>query len=289
MALAFINIAHFNNYLRKIQFLVNMTLYMIGLGLGDLHDITLKGYNAVKKCKKVFLENYTSTYGSSVEELEAFFKKKIIIADRNLVEKESDKILVGENVAFLVVGDVFGATTHTDLFLRAKEKGIDVKIINNASILNAIGVTGLDLYKFGQTTSIVFDDDWLPETPYNVIKENLSRGLHTLCLLDIKVAEPSKTNLLKGINLAEPPRFMTIKQAIEILKKLEKKKKGKVINDSLLLMGVARLGHDNQFIKAGTLKELEKVDFGKPLHSLVIAGKLNEIEKEIIKKITFLR
>ncbi len=35
------------------------------------------------------------------------------------------------DVAFLVVGDVFSATTHTDLYLRAKEKGVKVKIVHN--------------------------------------------------------------------------------------------------------------------------------------------------------------
>jgi diphthamide biosynthesis methyltransferase len=40
-----------------------MVLYVIGLGLGDEQDITLRGLNAVKKCKKVFLENYTSVLG----------------------------------------------------------------------------------------------------------------------------------------------------------------------------------------------------------------------------------
>lgn len=33
---------------------------------------------------------------------------------------------VDEDVAFLVVGDPFGATTHTDLVLRAKERNIQV-------------------------------------------------------------------------------------------------------------------------------------------------------------------
>lgn len=40
-----------------------MVLFVIGLGLGDEQDITLRGLNAVKKCKKVFLENYTSVLG----------------------------------------------------------------------------------------------------------------------------------------------------------------------------------------------------------------------------------
>ena len=264
-----------------------MTLYIIGIGLGDKKDITVKGLEIVQDSDLVFLEHYTSVLSSSKEELEEFYNKKIILADRNLVENKADEILVPaktKNVSFLVVGDPFGATTHSDLFLRAKEKRIEVKIIHNASIMNAVAETGLELYKFGATTSIVFDDDWLPETPYDVIKDNLSRGLHTLCLLDIKVAEPSKENLKKGINKPEPPRFMTINQALSVLKKIELKRKEKIIHDDLLIVGVARLGSDDQKIVAGELLEIEKVDFGKPLHSLIIPGKLNEIEKEIIKK-----
>lgn len=35
-------------------------LYIIGLGLGDEKDITLKGLEAVKKCSQVYMEAYTS-------------------------------------------------------------------------------------------------------------------------------------------------------------------------------------------------------------------------------------
>ena len=35
-------------------------LYIIGLGLYDENDITVRGLQAVKKCKRVFLEAYTS-------------------------------------------------------------------------------------------------------------------------------------------------------------------------------------------------------------------------------------
>ena len=35
-------------------------LYLIGLGLGDERDITLRGLEAVKRCSKVYLEAYTS-------------------------------------------------------------------------------------------------------------------------------------------------------------------------------------------------------------------------------------
>ena len=35
-------------------------LYIIGLGLYDEQDITIRGLHAVKRCKRVFLEAYTS-------------------------------------------------------------------------------------------------------------------------------------------------------------------------------------------------------------------------------------
>ena len=52
-------------------------------------------------------------------------------------------------IAFLVVGDPFGATTHSDLVLRAKEKGVKVSVVHNASIMSAVGCCGLQLYNFG--------------------------------------------------------------------------------------------------------------------------------------------
>jgi diphthine synthase len=33
-----------------------MVLYMIGLGLGDEKDVTVKGLEAIKRSKRVFLE-----------------------------------------------------------------------------------------------------------------------------------------------------------------------------------------------------------------------------------------
>lgn len=109
-----------------------------------------------------------------------------------MVELEADEMLNGAkdgNVAFLVVGDPFGATTHTDLVIRAKERDIPTKIIHNASVMNAIGCNGLQLYSYGQTVSIVFfTESWRPDSFYDKIKMNRDLGLHTLCLLDIKVS-----------------------------------------------------------------------------------------------------
>ena len=60
------------------------------------------------------------------------------------------------DVSFLVIGDAFGATTHTDLMLRAQAQGVEVSVVHNASIMNAIGCCGLQLYNYGQAVSICF-------------------------------------------------------------------------------------------------------------------------------------
>ena len=45
----------------------NMTLYLIGLGLGDHKDITVKGLEIVKQSEEIYLESYTSVLGVNIE------------------------------------------------------------------------------------------------------------------------------------------------------------------------------------------------------------------------------
>jgi len=49
------------------------------------------------------------------------------------------------DVALLVIGDPLGATTHTDIILRAKSLDIPFRVVHNASIMNAVGVCGLQV------------------------------------------------------------------------------------------------------------------------------------------------
>eukprot|EP01027_Heterolobosea_sp_BB2_P012607 GEZU01018252.1.p1 GENE.GEZU01018252.1~~GEZU01018252.1.p1 ORF type:complete len:238 (+),score=53.91 GEZU01018252.1:45-716(+) len=206
-----------------------MVFYVIGLGLGDEKDITVKGLETVRSCSRIYLEAYTSILGVDKERLEAFYGKQITLADREMVESNSDEILANagtENVAFLVVGDPFGATTHSDIIVRARDLGIKVEVLHNASIMNACGVSGLQLYRFGQTISMVFfTETWRPDSWYDKVKQNRAIGLHTLCLLDIKVKEQSIENMMRGRKIYEPPRYMTVNQAIEQLIEIEDKRK----------------------------------------------------------------
>ncbi|GMY38087.1 probable diphthine methyl ester synthase isoform X1 [Fagus crenata] len=158
--------------------------YMVGLGLGNEKDITLRGLEAA----------YTSllSFGLSsdgLSTLEKLYGKSITLADREIVEEKADDILSearGSHVAFLVIGDPFGATTHSDLLVRAKKMGVDVKVVvvHNASVMNAVGVCGLQLYRYGETISIpFFSETWRPDSFYEKIQRNRKLGLHTLCLL----------------------------------------------------------------------------------------------------------
>lgn len=47
-------------------------------------------------------------------------------------------------------------------------------------------------------------------------------------------------------------------------------------------MGLARLGSENQMVVAGSMKQLLTVDFGAPLHCLVIVGDTHPVEEEML-------
>ena len=163
-------------------------LWVIGMGLGDERDVTLKGADAIRAADVVFLEAYTSILGVPHAQLEAAFGVSIQLAHRETVESEAERILApareGKQVAFLVVGDPFCATTHTDLLLRARESGVVTHVVHNASIMNAAGACGLQLYSFGATVSIpFFRPEWQPDSFYDKIKYNAAGGMHTLALL----------------------------------------------------------------------------------------------------------
>ncbi|MBU0460800.1 MAG: diphthine synthase [Nanoarchaeota archaeon] len=248
-----------------------MTLYLIGIGLANEKDITVRGLEIVKKCDRIYLENYTSLLQCSKEDLEKFYGKEITFADREITEQGDEKIIAeakDKEVAFLVIGDPFSATTHVQLFKLAKEKKVAVSVIHNASVLTAIGEVGLELYKYGRTTSIPFLEDHPQlETPYLMLQANIYAGMHTLCLLDLKPQEN---------------KFMMIKEALETLETIQKNKETNFLKEDTLVVGCARLGSEDSVIKAGTLKEIKNFDFGKPPYCLIIPGKLHFVEEEML-------
>ena len=233
-------------------------LYLIGLGLGNEKDLSLNALEILKKCKYIYLENYTSNIGFNIEDLEKLINNKITFADRNLVENKAEEILkkaTNYETAILIKGDIFSATTHIDLFLRAKEKKIEIKLLNNTSILTAVGNSGLSLYNFGKISSIPFNNENI-KTPIDNLKNNLNIGLHSLFLLDLN-----------------NDKFMDFKQALSYLLKELKEDSYAVI--------LAGLGNEN-IIKYGKIKDLLKLSIEAYPQSIIIPGKMHFMEEEML-------
>lgn len=53
-------------------------------------------------------------------------------------------------------------------------------------------------------------------------------------------------------------------------------------NEDTDCVGFARLGSEDQLIVAGTMRQLQTIDFGTPLHCLVIVGKTHPVEEEML-------
>jgi len=251
----------------------NSNLTFIGLGLFDERDISLKGLEEIKSCDTVFAEFYTAKLtGTNIKKIEKIIGKSIEILSREETEK-GQKILEAakqKNVVFLSAGDPMTATTHVDLRLRAIKKGINTKIIHGSSIVTAVpGILGLQNYKFGRTTTLAYPEkNYFPTSPYDVIKENKKMGLHSLILLDIQ---------------EDIKKYMTANEGMKLLLKMEEKQKEGIISKNSIICIVAQAGSEKPIALAGLFNNLIKRDFGPPLHTLVIPGKLHFLEIEALK------
>ena len=243
-------------------------LTFIGLGLFDTTDISEKGLACIRRADHVFLESYTSTLmGSSLEEMENYYGKPVHCLFREDVEQHPDHLLelAGQaDVAFLCAGDPMVSTTHSDLRIRAAERGIRTTIIHAASISSAVcGITGLQNYRFGKSCSLPFPQkNWFPTTPFDVIARNLDQRLHTIVYLDI-----------------QKDRFMTIPEAVALLEQMAEEKHIPIP----LYVGVARAGSDGVIVRAGTAEKIRAEEFGPPLHILVIPSELHDMEQRYLE------
>lgn len=240
-------------------------IYLIGLGL-DIEDISLRALKIIKKCRQVYLEAYTIEFPYKVRELEKIIKKKIIKADRSLIENNAE-VLIGrarkQDTAILIYGDPLSATTHSDLLLRARKAKIKTKILNSSSIMTAVSETGLQLYKFGKTASIPkWQANFKPESFYDIFKENQAIKAHTLFLLDI------------GLDVSE---------ALGYLKEIAKRRQDDL--SSSIIIVCSRLGTENKTIIKGKIDELMKKKFPKPA-CIIIPSALHFMEAEMLETVS---
>jgi len=245
-------------------------LNLIGLGL-DWKDLSLKALEVLNKCDEVYLENYTSLSNYTILQLEKLIGKKIKVLGRKQTEEEMPFLKEAhlKDVALLIYGDPLSATTHFEILEIAKKKKVETKIIHAPSIFTAIAETGLSLYKFGKVASIpIPEKNFAPESFFDILKENLLIGAHTLFLLDLK----------PDLN-----KFLSIKDAIDILLKINLKRKENSFTENTFVIGCARLGTTDSLIKCGKAKDILKINFGEPPYCLIVPANLNHKEEEYLK------
>ena len=244
-------------------------LYMISLGLFDEKDISLRALETAKKCSKVYVEFYTTKMNTTARKLSELVGRDVVEIHRSDMEENSLRLISPAktmDICILVGGDALSATTHCSLLTDAKKAGIKTSVVHGSSIFSAVAETGLQLYKFGATTSLARPSGkYFPDSFYDVILKNKKIGLHTLVLLDIG---------------------MTVREGLEVLMKIEKKKKGKIGSAKEMVVAACQLGSDGQKIKYMTIENL-LVDEGlsKTPAILVFPGDLHFAEKEFLENL----
>ncbi len=234
-------------------------LYLIGLGLNE-KSLSKDAIEIIKRCKKVYLENYTVDFPYTHQALIDEIGKKFITADREKVEgleivDEAKKM----DVALLVYGSPLTATTHITLIEEAILSGVKYRVMNNASVLDGISETGLQMYKFGKIASLPeWKKSYEPDSFMEIVKENQSIKAHTLLLIDI------------GLD---------IKKAIE---QLEKAAKNHNIKLSKLVICQA-LGTKRQKILYKDLSEVREFSGVQKPYCIIIPGELHFMEKKMLE------
>ena len=246
-------------------------LYLISLGLADEKDMSLKALETAKKCDSLYIELYTTKMETDSKKIEELVGKEVKDLPRSGMEEESTKLIEEaktNNVGIFVGGDALSATTHLSLLIDAKGQGIEFRIIHGSSILTAVAETGLQLYKFGAATTLVYpQENYKPTSCYDTILKNRKIGLHTLILLDVK-----------------PPRYMSVKEGLEVLFDIEKDRKENLITEDTFLVAASQLGSKKQKIKYGKAKDLVKESFDQPA-VLILPGDLHFLEKEFLESL----
>lgn len=244
-------------------------LFFVGLGYA-LRHLTSEAVEALKSVDVIYVDTYTSIYEDPFAKLrEINPRATLVYAKRHDLEGSAVERILEEarfkNVAIAVPGDPFIATTHDAIYIEALKRGIEVKVINGISFVTmAYSRLGLQSYRFGKHVTLVYPEHFKPHSTVEVIYDNLSRNLHTIVLLDLKVEES---------------RAMSIPEAVEILLELDHKNQ---LHDRVSL-GIARLGWLDEKVCAASLRELAKYEYPPPPHSIVVLARLDPVEEEFVR------
>jgi|TARA_B100001750_G_scaffold245678_1_gene265915 diphthine synthase len=250
-------------------------LWLIGLGPGDLQQMTVAALDAARCADYRFLEGYTALLPPdevvNLEGLIGHWELRM----RSAVEDPQDLLALAQTskVALLVVGDPLQATTHVDLQIRCEEMGLPCHVEHGVSITTIVtGAVGLQSYRFGRQCTFAYPyGDYLPTSPLEVILANRERDLHTLALLDL-----DPTGMGEG---EQSP--MTPKIAVDVLRKMAERLEVDVEDWTLVLC--SDMGTDDSRIAVGTLDEISGVKEGR-IHCLLVPASLHEVEAAALSR-----
>lgn len=254
-------------------------LYIIGLGL-DKGDISSKGLEAICKADTVFWEEYTLPLSQDyIRYIESRTGKKCVKLKRTDLEDGIKSLLKpaqDHTMAILVPGDPLIATTHHLVLETAQKMGIKAEVYHAPSIFSAgIAESGLDIYKFGPTTTIPFwSEKYKPTSFLDVIKKNLENKEHTLVLLDV--------NSVKN-------KTMSAEEAIETIRKAGVQK-GKDLFSGRKVLFLFDIGCKGRVIlyldmTNSKTKELLRKHEGKRT-ALIVPAEMSFAEQEIVESLS---
>ena len=151
------------------------------------------------------------------------------------------------------------------------ERGYGYTYIPGVSIISAaLGVCGLMVYRLGKIATITRPwEGVLSEHPYNVLKDNMARDLHTLFLLEIDV---------------DSGYYMSASEAVDILFRIERSRGEGVVRGDLEAIVLAGIGAGGK-ICFTTLDSIEDLDDIADLypHSLIIPSSLYFTQREFLE------
>jgi len=246
-------------------------LWFVGLGISGVKSISIEAQEILSKADIVYLEQFTSPIGKAdLTKIKKMTTGEFKPAKRWLVE-DGNEILKNakrQKVVLLSYGDPYIATTHIELRTRAIQEKIKTHSVHaSSSLTSMIGECGLHFYKIGRMATIMNEMKSMT-TPYYVIYKNIIEGNHTVLLLEYN---------------QDKDFFLDPKDAMLGLIDTEKGQKRNVINSSTYAIVASRIGFKDQSIISGKISSLQKIDFGKPPHTIIITGRLHFTESDALK------
>ncbi|MEM0056863.1 MAG: diphthine synthase [Candidatus Geothermarchaeota archaeon] len=254
-----------------------MVLYVIGLGIYGQYDVRfIPQYliELLKTCDEVYLEKHTSVVKIDIGELCNLIGKQVIVASREALEEKSYALIrtaSARKIALLTPGDPLIATNHAQLIVECVKNKVDVKVFYASSALcAAISASGLHVYKFGPPCTIVRESKAPSTRCYQLLKDNVARGLHSIFFLEYDYEEGY---VMKPI------------EALRILASMDEEHL--LVSEDRYIILLCGLGSNNELkmaIKYQELPLLDTLTFMEPC-MIIITGSLHYTEREYIETV----